>query len=138
MTMTKKPPSAALASAGHVAPFLRRADRRVESIAEKPIGMPLWIVPVPTYENLTVPIGSGELVIFHTDGATAVIDHQSNIFDLNVLRQAIAQAPSGAASVGQSILEAIRRFGQGRGQMDDISLLCVGRVVPQVTHNRKA
>ena len=126
-----------LAGAGQVAPLLRRVDRRVESIAEKAIGYPLWIVPETTYENVTVPIGPGEVVIFHSDGATAVIDHQSHLFDLNSLRHAIAQAPDRVASVGQSIVEAIRRFGQGRPQMDDITLLCVGRTVPQVTHKRK-
>ena len=54
----------------------------------------------------------------------------------DTLRNAIAQAPDGAASVGQSILETIRRFGQGGKQMDDITLICVGRPVPQVTHER--
>ena len=119
-----------LASAGHAPPVQRRVDRRVESIAEEVCGMPLWIVPEHTYEKVTVPIGPGEVVIIHSDGVTAVIDHQSNIFDLNSLRQAIANAPGGAASVGQSILEAIRRLRQGRAQVDDITLLCLGRQMP--------
>jgi sigma-B regulation protein RsbU (phosphoserine phosphatase) len=126
-----------LASAGHVAPFLRRVDRRVEALGEKAIGMPLWIVPEQTYENVTVKVGPDEVVIFHCAGVTAVIDHESNIFDVNSLRKAIAQADGGAASVGQSILEAIRRFGQGRPQADDITLLCLGRALPEVTHNGK-
>ena len=99
--------------------------------------MPLWIVPEPTYENLTVPIGPGEVVMFHSDGVTAVIDSQKQSLDLGCLRQAIVQAPDSAASVGQSILEAIRRFVQGGMQMDDITPLCVGRVVPQATNKRK-
>jgi phosphoserine phosphatase RsbU/P len=126
-----------LASAGQVAPLIRRVDRRAESIAEQAIEYPLWIVPEPTYENVTLPIGPGEVVIFQSDGVTAVIDHQDHLFDLNSLRQAIAQATGDAASVGRSILEAIRRFGQGRPQMDDITLLCVGRPVPQDSHKRK-
>jgi phosphoserine phosphatase RsbU/P len=126
-----------LASAGHVAPLVRRVDRRVESIAQEAIGYPLWIVPEPTYENVSVPIGPGEVVVFHSDGVTAVIDHHDHLFDLNSLRLAIAQATGDAASVGWSILEAIRRFGQGRPQMDDITLLCVGRPVPQDSHKRK-
>ena len=63
-------------------------------------------------------------------GVTAVIDHLEQIFDMRCLRQAIAQAPDGAASVGRSILKAIRHFGQGRPQMDNITLLCLGRLVP--------
>jgi len=119
-----------LANAGHVSPLLRRVDRRVESLAEEIKGLPLWIDPGQTYEHATVPIGPGEVVIFHSDGVTAVIDHQSHFFDLNCLRLAIAQAPGGATSAGQSILDAIRRFGQGRAQMDDITLLSIGRAVP--------
>jgi Stage II sporulation protein E (SpoIIE) len=75
-----------------------------------------------------------EVVVFHSDGMTAVIDHQSNILDLNSLTQAIADARGDAASVGQSILEAIRHFRRGQAQVDDITLLCLGR---QVTHERQ-
>ena len=77
-----------------------------------------------------MPVGPGEVVIVHSDGVTAVIDHQEQLFDLKSLQRAIAQAPDGADSVGQSILEAIHRFGQGRPQLDDITLLCLGRSVP--------
>ncbi len=119
-----------IANAGHAYPLLRRVDRRVEFLAEKVTGFPLGIHPGRTYENVTVPVGPGEVVIFYFDGVTAVIDHQEQLFDMSCLRHAIAQAPGGAASVGQSILDAIRRFGQGRAQVDDITLLCLGRTVP--------
>ncbi len=121
----------ALASAGHVLPLVRRVGRRVEFLADEIIQVPLWIIPEQTYENATVPVGPGEVVIFYSDGVTAVIDHLEQLFDMRCLRQAIAQAPGGAASVGQSILEAIRRFGQGRAQMDDITLLCLATTVPR-------
>jgi len=118
-----------IANAGYIPPLLRRADLRVEFLAEGVSGFPLWIIPGHIYENSTVPVGPGDIVVFHSDGATAVIDNQNHLFDLKSLQQAIAQAPDGVASVGQSILEAIRRFGQGRPQMDDITLLCLGRAV---------
>ena len=117
-----------LANAGCMPPLRRRADRRVESLDEDVSGFPLWIDPGMFYENVTVPIGPGEALILYSDGVAAVIDHRSHIFDLNLLRLAIAQAPGDAASVGQSILEAIRRFGKGQTQVDDITLLCLGRV----------
>jgi len=120
-----------IAIAGCVPPLLRRAHRRVEFLAEEVTGFPLWVDPGRTHENVTVPVGPGEVVIFQSDGVTAVIDDLDCNIDLEGLRQAIAQAPGGAASVGQSILEAIRRFGQGRAQMDDITLLCLGRAVPR-------
>ncbi len=118
-----------IANAGYIPPLIRRVDRRVEFLAEEVSGFPLWIDPGASYENATVPVGPGEIVIFQSDGVTAVIDHQNQLFDLKSLERAIAQAPGGAASVGQSILEAIRRFGQGQAQQDDITLLCLGRAM---------
>ena len=94
-----------LASAGHVYPLIRRVDRRVESFAEDVGGYPLWIVPGQTYENVTVPIGPGEVLVLYTDGLTTVIDHQGHRFDLNSLRLAIVQAADGAASVGSRSLK---------------------------------
>jgi phosphoserine phosphatase RsbU/P len=126
-----------LANAGHVPPLLRRVVRRVESLAEEITGLPLWIDSGWTYESVTMPVGPGEVVVFHSDGVTAVIDHQNQLFDLKSLQRATAQASDGAASVGQSILEAIRHFGQGRAQQDDTTLLCLGRVVPEVKHKRQ-
>jgi sigma-B regulation protein RsbU (phosphoserine phosphatase) len=119
-----------LANAGHAPPVLRLADRQTVLLGEDIMGFPLWVDPAQTYKNLTVPIGPGEMVIFHSDGVTAVIDEQDNLFDLSRLRQAIAQASDDATSVGRSILEAINRFRGGRVQMDDITVLCVGRVAP--------
>jgi hypothetical protein len=115
------------ANAGHLSPLIRHLDRRTESIAQDRAGVPLWIIASQMYENVTVPIGPDEIVIFHSDGVTEVMDNQHNLFHLDRLRQAIAQAPVDAASVGQSILEAIRRFRQEQLQMDDMTLLCLSR-----------
>ena len=118
------------ANAGYMPPLRRPADRRVESLEEEVSGFPLWIDPGMIYENVTVPIGHGDVVILNSDGVTGVIDRQNRIFDLEALRLAIVQASGGAASVGQTILGAIRRFGKGQAQVDDITLLCLRRVVP--------
>ena len=127
-----------LANAGSLSPLLRHADRQTKLLGEEITGLPLWVDPSHTYETLTVPIGPGETVIFYSDGITAIIDNQDCLFDLNRLRRAIAQASDDAASVGQSILEAINRFRGGRAQMDDITLLCVGRAVPMTRFGGEA
>ena len=125
-----------IANAGHVPPFLRRLDRRIESLAEEVSWFPLWIDPSQTYENGIVPIGLGEVVTFQSGGVTGIVNDEWNLDD-DLLRQAIAQAPHGAALVGQSILEAISRFRGSRAQVDDITLLCLGRVVPTAADSRE-
>jgi sigma-B regulation protein RsbU (phosphoserine phosphatase) len=116
-----------LANAGHLSPLLRRLDRQTDLIGKEHAGMPLWIIPSQNYQNVTVPFGPGEIVIFYSDGITDLMDNQHNLFRLDRLRQAIAKAPVGAATVGQSIFEAVHQFGQGQTQYDDITLLCLGR-----------
>ena len=115
-----------LANAGSLSPLLRHADRQTKLLGEEITGLPLWVDPSPTYDEVMVPIGPGEMVIFQSDGVTAIIDDQGCLIDLDRLRRTIAQAPGDAASVGQSILQAINRFRGGRAQVDDITLLCVG------------
>ena len=119
-----------LANAGSLSPLLRHADRQTKLLGEEITGLPLWVDPSPTYDEVMVPIGPGEMVIFQSDGVTAVTDDQGCLIDLDRLRRTIAQAHDDAASVGQSILEAINRFRGGRAQVDDITLLCVGRAAP--------
>ena len=116
-----------VASAGSVPPLLRRSNGRVEDVTEEVCGLPLWVVREQTYETVTVSVGPGDIVVLFSDGVTAVSDHKHRLFDMNSLNEAIAQAPSSAASVGQSVLEAARRFGGGRPQPDDMTLLCLGR-----------
>jgi serine phosphatase RsbU (regulator of sigma subunit) len=116
-----------VASAGSVPPLLRRSNGRVEDLTEDVCGLPLWVVPDQTYETVTVPVGPNDVVVLLSDGMTAVSDHKHRIFNMDSLNQAIAQAPSGAGPVGQCVLEAIRRFGGGRPQPDDMTLFCMGR-----------
>ena len=116
-----------VASAGYVPPLLRRSNGRVEDIPDEVCGLALWVVREQTYKTVTVPVGPGDVVVLFSDGMTAVSDHKDRLFDMNSLKQAIAQAPRSAASVGQSVLEAVRRFGGGRPQPADMTLLCLGR-----------
>jgi len=69
-----------IANAGYIPPLIRRADGRVEFLAEEVSGFPLWIDAEAMYQNVTVPVGHGEIVIFHSDGVTAVINHKEETF----------------------------------------------------------
>jgi sigma-B regulation protein RsbU (phosphoserine phosphatase) len=116
-----------MASAGCPPPLLRRLGGRVEELGGDICGYPLLVLPGQTYKTITVPVGVGDVVVFVSDGATAVIDEEDNLFDDKRLKRTIAQAHGTAASVGQKIVEAIRRFEGDRAQEDDITLLCLGR-----------
>jgi phosphoserine phosphatase RsbU/P len=116
-----------VANAGIIAPLVRHADRRIESLAEEIAGFPLWFDPGQTYEHVTAPVAPGEVARMFSDGVSTVSNHTYCLFSLHDLREAIAQASDDPASVGQSLLDAIGRFRGDRPQPDDITLFCLGR-----------
>jgi serine phosphatase RsbU (regulator of sigma subunit) len=118
-----------IANAGRIPPLVRHVDRRVECIGEEVVGFPLWIHASQSYGDVTVPLGPGEVVTFHSDGVIAVLDHPERPFDLARLRRTIAQAGEVATSIGQSILAALHRSRGGRARTEDVTLLCLGRTV---------
>jgi serine phosphatase RsbU (regulator of sigma subunit) len=117
------------ANAGHLSPLLRRCDGRVETLGEEIAGYPLWVVTEQTYQEVTVPIMPGEVVVFWSDGVTAELDPYCNLFAFDRLLLAITHAERGARSVGESVVNALTDFRGGRARVDDITLLCLGRVV---------
>jgi serine phosphatase RsbU (regulator of sigma subunit) len=117
------------ASAGHPSPLLRRGDGQIETLGEEVAGLPLWVDREQTYRKVSVPITPGEVVVFWSDGVTAEVDGECNIFTFARFLQAITQADRNARSVGRSIVKAVTDFRGGRKRVDDISLLCLGRVI---------
>jgi sigma-B regulation protein RsbU (phosphoserine phosphatase) len=116
-----------LGNAGSIPPLLRRPDGRIEVLGEGVCGFPLWVLEGHEYGTITVPIDPGDVLVFFSDGVTATVDHESRVFDMARLRRSIAEAPDGAAAVGRSVVDAVRRFESGCAQADDITLFCLGR-----------
>ena len=117
------------ANAGHLSPLLRRGDGRVEILGEEINGFPLWVVADQTHQKVSVPIAPGEVVVFWSDGVTAEIGTECNIFTFDQFLHSITQADRDARSVGRSIVKSVTDFRGGRERVDDITLLCLGRVV---------
>ena len=123
------------ASAGHVSPLVRRVNRQTELLAQKRRASPLDRSE-PDVRECHDADRSGRDYRFLLGWRNRPDGQPEQSLPPRALRQAISQARGDASSVGQSILEATRRFGQGRAQIDDISLLCVGRALQQASHKR--
>ncbi len=116
-----------VATAGHPHALIRRAGGLVEEIGCDGTGLPLGVSLDATYRATQVPLQPGDVVVLFSDGVTDAMDQKGQCFGLDRLRINLAEAPTGVAGVGESILAAVRDHFAGRSQFDDITIVCFGR-----------
>jgi phosphoserine phosphatase RsbU/P len=116
-----------VASAGHPCPLVRRSGGVIEEVGRAESGTPLGIDDGGAYQSTTVALEPGDVVVLYSDGVTDARERRDKPFGEERLREALAQAPQGAAAVGEAILATVREHSSGRSQFDDITLVCFGR-----------
>lgn len=116
-----------VANAGHVAPLIRRAGGAIEEVGGEESGLPLGVSRDEAYRSVVVPLQPGDVVVLYSDGGTDALDRHGRRFGEGRFHRALAEAPQGAAAVGEAILATVRDHASGRSQFDDITLVCFGR-----------
>ena len=116
-----------LANAGHMAPFLRHADERVESIGAEQTGVPLGVAPDFVYEQATLSLDPGAGLALFTDGFSEAMNKNNELYGLARLEEQLRRKASGVKQLGELILRDVKQFVGDRSQSDDMCLLCFGR-----------
>lgn len=114
----------AVASAGHDAPLLRRADFGVEALPLES-GLPLGFEVAASYPEWQGHLGPGEVLLAYTDGITEAFDESNRAFGDERLVRA-AEGDGDAAALCGRVLAAVSRFAARAPQSDDITVLAVG------------
>jgi sigma-B regulation protein RsbU (phosphoserine phosphatase) len=124
-------------NAGHNPPILYRADGSIEML--KRGGLLIGMLPGQVYEQETVTLGPGDLVVLYTDGITEsegpieisdADDDDGNMFGEERLIATIrTHAHLSAAGLREAILGAVQRHAAGVAQSDDITLVVIKRAV---------
>jgi len=118
-------------NAGHNQPLLFRSDGRIERLGEG--GLILGFQPDVHYDQQTVAIRQGEVIVLYTDGITEAGDPSSemvadDLFGVERLVDIIqANLNNSAREIQSSILEAISQHTQNAPQYDDITLVIIKR-----------
>ena len=116
-----------LVNAGHMAPFLRHHDGRVEELGKGTGGLPLGVDRDSPYEPYTCTLDPGDFVTLFTDGVSEAMNAQRELYGLDNLRQQIAGEATHVVELGRRILDDVRRFVGNHPQNDDICITCFGR-----------
>lgn len=106
-----------VASAGQTQPFLLK-DGHCEQL--KLVGFPLGIFDDVTYEEWTLHLSAGDILVFHSDGLSEAGDPEGNFFGLRRIASLIEQhAASSAAELADALLAAVQDFTRGGPVTDD-------------------
>jgi len=117
----------AIASAGHPAPLVRRADGSVGALEAPGFGPPLGTDPDPRFEASHFDLAPGEVVVAYTDGLTDAVGDGRRPFGLDRLRSIVARTSGGPEPIGEAILAALSEHVKDRALFDDLSFVCFGR-----------
>jgi len=117
------------ASAGHESPLLLHHNTgAVEEL--KVSGLVLGAFTSVSYEEETVTLDLGDVVIFYTDGVTEARNAQGQFYDDKRLEAALADAHDlTAAEIVGKLVESVTSFTGSAPQTDDLTAVVIKRTV---------
>jgi sigma-B regulation protein RsbU (phosphoserine phosphatase) len=121
-------------NAGHSPPYLFRAngDDAVEALDRT--GLPLGVFGDLTWEQKTVQIAPGDLLVLYTDGITDAEDGDGRFFGHERLRWITRRnVGRSAQEVQDALMNEVHQFigDTSQVQHDDIALVVVARTAPE-------
>jgi serine phosphatase RsbU (regulator of sigma subunit) len=115
-------------NAGHLSPLLRRVNGKVELIGRAESNLPLGILPDITYQEKTLSINPGELVLSYTDGVTEAINGNREIYGRPRLEALLAKTQASVEETITKVTEEIEAFGDKDVPGDDTCIVAFKRL----------
>jgi len=115
-------------NAGHIPPLVRRGvgpGSVVESV-EDAAGMPAGMMADAVYEEGSIPLGKGDVVLLVSDGVTEARGTDDELYGMERLSDSISQGAASPADLVSDILHDLRRFSNGTAQADDVTIVSLG------------
>ncbi|MBN1825346.1 MAG: PP2C family protein-serine/threonine phosphatase [Candidatus Eisenbacteria bacterium] len=111
-------------NAGHEPPVLIHGDGRIETVEGG--GLMLGAFPEAPYEEATVRLETGDLLLLYTDGVTEAMNREESFFSMErLLEEAKGFAGLTAGETLQRLTAAIRGWVGDAEQSDDITLVAL-------------
>ena len=116
------------ASGGHDAPLLVRSDGS-STLLPLTGGIMLGVMPEFPFDQETVTIDPGDMVVLYTDGVTEAMNGDGEQFGVQRLQQVFANGgvPADADEATQAVFDAIAAFAGDTPASDDITCVVIRR-----------
>jgi sigma-B regulation protein RsbU (phosphoserine phosphatase) len=110
-----------VANAGQTQPLLWK-DGRVEQL--KLTGFPIGIFDDATYDEWSVKLSSGDILVFYSDGLTEASNREGKFFGAGRLKTVLEQGSKlSSADLADRMLEEVQEFTEGGAITDDRTLV---------------
>lgn len=111
------------ANAGHLPPIIvRQKDGDINRPQEG--GIPVGLLPSTRYEEHTLLLHSGDLIVCASDGLFEVQNRNGELWEDGTVETVIRHHRSQPlAKIAEALMQAINQYAQGAEQFDDITLI---------------
>lgn len=116
-----------IANAGHMAPLLRDAKKKVKPVAQQQSGMPLGVVPTQEYGESVVDLKPGDTLLIYTDGVTEAMNPIREIYGRERLIKFLGKSPVSLDKMVNALVADVEEFCHEQAQRDDICLVALRR-----------
>jgi sigma-B regulation protein RsbU (phosphoserine phosphatase) len=109
-------------NAGHNPPLLCRADGTMEELG--PTGPVIGLIDTPVYDERSVILTSGDMLVMYTDGVTEAMNEKEEMFsDARLMDVVRAGHTLPAPAMVERIRTAVVSFCGSAPQSDDITIM---------------
>ncbi|QDU96342.1 SpoIIE family protein phosphatase [Lignipirellula cremea] len=120
-----------IVNAGHMAPLWLKADGSLEEPSEDFAGLPLGIVEGMTYNQASISLEPGDLLVLFTDGINECAGTNGKMYSIDRMREHLRHAEDrNPHHIGQRMIDDVRQFLGDGEQDDDMCLVCFSRLKP--------
>ena len=112
-----------MASASHPAPLRVSAEEESVEQIELPRQFPLGALDDTEYEDLTITLDPGDLLVFYTDGVTDASNSEGVWYGENRLQRVLAAAPREPQGALDALTADLAAFADEGGESDDITII---------------
>jgi serine phosphatase RsbU (regulator of sigma subunit)/pSer/pThr/pTyr-binding forkhead associated (FHA) protein len=121
-------PEISIVNAGHLPPVLRRRGADAESLESEYSGLPVGVDCDYCYEQFSVNMSPGDLLVVYTDGVSEAAGPGGELFgNRRVIAHLNEQDWEDGTQFGKSLVQVVRQYMSGSRQEDDICLVCISR-----------
>jgi len=117
-----------IVNAGHMPPLLRHPSGEVEATGESIGRLPLGVASGIEYEQATVSLAPGDMLIMYTDGIPDAMNVAQKFYGTERLEAQLRGPANGVKDMGQRIIDDVRRYVGSQAQGDDMCVTCFGRL----------
>lgn len=123
--------TATLVNAGHPPPLLVRAAGGTieEATSLETTGLIIGIQEEVDYQERTVRLDAGDQLLLFSDGVLDARNAEDRSFKMHGIRTVLARAGKAPAETGDRLKQAVSLHESGSTRADDITLVCLGRIV---------